>query len=477
MPKKAQDGRRVVIPLTEDVWADIVGSLGDEIITYSEGRYRGGPDELVLKYDCPKRTVDVLFTHPETGETALNGTRKREWFDITMWTHVRLAKAGLEAYPVRMGGTDERMMLQFVWPWWEDWWTKDRTLDDFLALSPVVLRCAGSPVDMPPDFKVAMRAELQRFGKDPRALTKQLDLFHRHQAGEWTMSAEVGLVLDTVPEDRALHALQQFYAETNYQGDGPGRMSAIEVRRTPNLEHRRLVFPMSRFLDRYGVSKYRTARGKLEYSGKERAQALKGLKDLVDKKFRLVWERVHWDKKGEERVDLIVDEAPLIQMVTGYENLTRKQANRVKACDDNGINADQVGFELWLNPVLIDGIDNFFALRDPLLHERIRAVVGGRYPVFVSRFIYWLCTKNTREVKIRIRKLARLMRMDKMILAQQWGRIRERLEQCYGVAYKLGYIDSWDRTKAASGEDMDVFRLTDQAVRRIVALPPGRLAV
>ena len=228
----------------------------------------------------------------------------------------------------------------------------------------------------------------------------------------------------------------------------------------------------AQYLKVYGVKKYKTSRGKKEFSGRESERALKALYDLSVKRCLFYYERKHWKKKKgnfEEIYDLICTIKPLIDMREGYEDLTKQERDKVKSGEhvkENDIKPKYL--EIVPCPILIDQINTYYVLKPANCYQEIE-LLFPRASKFVYRFINYLFTqasiksrkKTGWTIEINYLKLAYKLRMNNYIKSRQKKRIKEVLGRCYEIADKLNYLLSYEHVPGVK-EEKELIKLNPE---------------
>jgi len=267
--------------------------------------------------------------------------------------------------------------------------------------------------------RVSLHAEMQKFGKryDPR---KPLitDMVERDDVkttmGEKNIQT-IGLDL-SYSENRALFAVQKLLSDTDYKGNT--KPLSIQHMELPGME-----IKISDYLKAYGVKKYKTGRGKMEFSGTERKTAIKALTELTGRHFLFAYDRTNWGKKGaqtQERVEMV---SPVI--------MARKENSR--------------HLSLYPSPVLMDQINTYFVWMPSDLFER-----AGKDQTAVLFIEYLLCQAEQKRrsgrkyvIDLAPETLARVLRLDSLISTRQWNRVRDKLNNLYNVGKEIGYIEEY----------------------------------
>jgi hypothetical protein len=261
---------------------------------------------------------------------------------------------------------------------------------------------------------------------------------------------EAGLSL-SLTENKALFALQKLLDKTNYKGNIDGRNATPENSFRYNGFLPRIQFTPAEFLEAYGLKRTMTGRGYQEFNNNERNEAMKALRALADRKFKILYERKRWDKKGKDVTDVIITESSLIQIIWGLIGLT---AEEKKKWDDGRFSEnelmDRSTVAVEFAPILVDQIDGYFILIPSSFYEDIKAQVpAAKYSQYIPMFLEWLIlqaeiqrrAKTGWKIEINYKKLAEKLGMGKLIKQRKSKEIQANLQECYDIAIKLGYID------------------------------------
>ncbi len=314
----------------------------------------------------------------------------------------------------------------------------------------------------------------------------QLSLLENADIKEQAEEQEISIIgiEPTKSRERAIFAIQKMLNDTAYRGnlpgetfDGTGPIKFKGYRPT-------LRFSPTEYLEAYGVSKVRTSRGKMEYSGKERREALQALKDLALQRFILVYKRRYW-RGGKEVVDRIETIAQLVEITQGWEALTRAEDAALDAGEATGATDKKLSMiEAKPHPVFVDQLDSNFILKPANYLQEIK-VMYPNASKFVYSFIEYLWAeggnrrgKNTGWIiEINYRLLAEKLRMDSRIKNRKWKEIRQTLNECYRVAENRGYILGHETIPGSTVTEKEVIRLNPARFtnKAIEAAKPGGL--
>jgi hypothetical protein len=316
--------------------------------------------------------------------------------------------------------------------------------------------------------RASLHLEKQKFGKKPLP---------------YGIQDVIGIDL-TQAQGQALFAIQRLLQETEYRGNLPpepydGNNIWKFSGKLPVLK-----FSPAQYLEAFGVKKYQTARGYMEFSGEERKDALKALIDLAIKQHIFVYKRVYWEKtkKGQdqERINRIETIDTLIKISRGWEALTKQEDSIL----DNGKTTRGTDDKLkviFLSPcpILVDQIDTYFSLKRATCYQEIRLLIG-----YASKYVYHfvdflLAEVAQREIKSKGKgnqnwtierspeTLAYNLRMNTWLKKKQWKQIRESLKKCYETAQKLGYLTGYEMDVKGKTTTLDRLILNPEKFRRM----------
>lgn len=320
-----------------------------------------------------------------------------------------------------------------------------------------------------PPVKASLHTELQKFGHKPDP--RQPGLFDRFldDTRKEIEKKDVDVIgIDITPaQEQALFGLQTLLTRTNYKGNLPGEM--IDDRGFKFKGHLpALEFTPAQYLEAYGLKKSLTGRGKEEYDGKDRAEALQALVDLAKKQVLFVYKTEYrvenpLTKKRELRIDRIETIATLIKIIRGWEALTKKEDALLDKGTHTGATDEKLkAIAIEPAPILVQDIDSYFVLKPANYIQEINL----RYPWpnrpsrFTLGLINWLITQA--ELKRRKRQplvietsletIAYALRMEAWIKGRQTKRIREIITKGYRIAQELGYLLSYSTVQGQTKE-------------------------
>lgn len=289
------------------------------------------------------------------------------------------------------------------------------------------------------EYKSPVETELQKFGKSGQ---EQLELFGPKV--EESPEVEVTGLDFNVSQDKAFGALQKLLADNNYRGQS--QKPHYDDIREDYYKLPKIEINYSDYYEAYGLE--RDSSGK--YTNRRQVkQAKQALREM-----ELPW-RITVSKKRENgKYDVATKRTQLVEIERYYYNREEDEKVRIQ----KGQATDKANrLVIIYQPLFIAKIQDFYVLKDPELHKRIRETVDSkRYSEAVPRFIDWLNTTNyeakyNKDFKwwkdphtIGREKLAYKLRLDGYIERRQWSYIDDRIEQACEVAQDLDFLFKYD---------------------------------
>jgi hypothetical protein len=336
--------------------------------------------------------------------------------------------------------------------------------------------------------KVGLHTELQKFGHRPPS--KQLGLFDslfdetKKEITEKSIEV-IGLDISRA-QNQALFAIQKLFTETNYKGNIPGREEDSRAFHfkgyLPALE-----FSPAQYLEAFGLTKHKTARGWEEYSGDDRRDALRALIDLAKKSFILVYKRkypITVKGKKELAIDRIETIAPLFRMTRGWEALKKYEDRTL----DGGQSTQAIDEKLKAiaiepAPILVQDIHSYFVLKPANYIQEINLLYPwpDRPSKFTFHLIDWLIAQAELKrrhnqpliIEMNFIEIAYALRMDVYIKTNQLKRIRQILTKGYKIARELGYLLSYSTIQGQTKE-LERLELNPEKFERIKKIEEER---
>nr|WP_174967464.1 virulence factor [Chlamydia pneumoniae] len=278
----------------------------------------------------------------------------------------------------------------------------------------------------------------------------------------------------------ALAAIQKLLSATNYRGNAEGSYLSRETN-TFKFEGiiPRIKFSRSEYLEAYGVKKYKTARNKYEFGGKEALISLEALYHLGNQPYLIVATRKRWNR-GEEVVDRYQTFSPILRICEGWEGLTPKEN---KALDEgpfiNLVSTKHKGFIIEPCPIIVDQIDSYFVLKPANMYQEIKL----RFPnasKFTYTFLDWIVSTATRKkmnnpttkdwpdkLEIGFENLSYTLRMNRYITSRNWKKIETAINRCIEIAIELKWLTKHERIQGKTILKKEVFYLNKTKFQQI----------
>lgn len=306
--------------------------------------------------------------------------------------------------------------------------------------------------EKPETYRAGLHLELQKFEdtKRDRKRDRQLMLFNTEEAGVTKSLPPTGLNL-SVPEDRALAAIQKLLDRTDYNGHE--RKETEDIGFVFNGEVPVLNITYTDFLEAYGLKRHGGS-----YGGALAEQALEALNSLATVDRHIFYER----KRPDGKYDVIRKSCPLIRLtkLTAWKGL--KPEERERPPEEKAAR----GFSIKVSPPFIDQLETFFVRKPVSLHEDIKQITGGRLPRATLQLLNWLLTLDIPVLNIDESRLFEKLGLLSDIEARHKTRAETKLQEALSIAYKLAYL-----TEPASqdGTGVYTFRLNPEKCSRITA--------
>jgi hypothetical protein len=324
----------------------------------------------------------------------------------------------------------------------------EQELEELETGQPGALQIDRLAVDGGRLYKASMHTELQKFGS-----TDRLSLLDPEPEEEPVQITGLDL---TVSQDKALQAIQILLDRTDHKGNRPGQPAQSDGYRGYQVP--RLAVTFSDYFEAYGLEP--------ATDGWARAHqdALEALHDLAEERWRIVYKRRTFDG-GKERWQVIAPERP-VSMITlwrAYNDLETEEVERLER-GDKLLDGRAIGLVIDCNPVLIDQIESFYALKPEGLHEEIQQLYPGkRVSRTISLFIEWLLTLNLSEITISEDKLLQKLRLyESFYEHRNKSRIRDRIKQACEAAQERGFLLDWQKNR----KGQYVFKLNPERCQR-----------
>lgn len=326
-------------------------------------------------------------------------------------------------------------------------------------------------------IRSALHLEKMKFPDVPAPYQPHfLDLLSSSRKAEVEEHSIEAIGIDlSLSEKKAVFSIQRLLEETNYKGNLP----AMSFPNNPfnfSGDVVSLRFTLPQYLEAYGVSKYRTAREKEEYSGAEREQAIQALYNLSVKRFLFVYKRKYWEN-GKEKVDRVEAVDSMIKILRDWRGLTTEEDSQLDRGQETPSTNAKLTIEIRPSIIFVDQITSYFVLKPANYLEEIKIILGSR----ASNHVYTLVDFLQAEVALRYNRSrgkgvtnwlikynyktwATKLRMDKYLKKRQHKRVREMLNKTYEALKELGYLLKYETTHGKTKE-LDVLTMNPQKYR------------
>jgi hypothetical protein len=273
----------------------------------------------------------------------------------------------------------------------------------------------------------------------------------------------MGLDLNTA-ELYTLFALQKIFAASDYQGNLFGISNEQEVELLDGYNHpaghRGAVpyfkFSRSDFLEAYGLTKRKTARGKMEYGGRESERAIQTMISLFGRKFQIDYSYRYVHGKREEINLMRVEESLIEPFGRMWEGLNQQEYEALKRGETNQAIEKKLTQFIIRPSVLLLFIKDYFALKPQDFHQQIAKALKrvspeqyvSKYTVLICEFV-WLqgvmrrVANQSFTMSRSLENLAYNLRMMPLIQKREWKRIRALITEGLNVAKEMALLDDY----------------------------------
>ena len=313
-------------------------------------------------------------------------------------------------------------------------------------------------------IKVASHLQKQ----NPGLLQREVWEMERDHPGQMMMfskssSGKGDICIETLGLDftgglyNARFAVQKLFNETNYLGNGETYMAPSNPYGYEGYLPR-VITTKSKYLEAYGVTKFMTGRGKMEYSAAESKIAMKHLRDLQNPVTLLLWKP---DENGGAKFARKVT-VPIISLISeDAENLSPEEVERFTQRGE----LDSPGnvLQIVAGIPLVYGLDNFFMQLPAGYLNEIKKIKphASKYLYNFVNLVFLHATSNHRTktvppLDIKLSTLAGRLRMHSLVSSQQKARIRRNIEKICKDVTDLGYLTNYrfEKCKSSSEEKL-----------------------
>ncbi len=292
----------------------------------------------------------------------------------------------------------------------------------------------------PETYRAGLHLELQKFpdSRRDKRRDRQLLFFDTGEPGVIQRLPATGLNL-SVPEDRALSAIQKLLDKTGYEGHEQIEVNSEDFKYRGTLPVLKTTY--TEYLEAYGLKRYKGS-----FKGAQVEQAIAALYSLA-KVYRYLY---HERKRRDGKYDVIMSSSPLIRLTghIGWRGLTEEEKSQPP--EEKAIR----GFSISVSPLFVEQLHTFFVLKPVSLHADIKQVTGGRLPRTTLQLLNWLLTCDILKVKIDESRLFEKLGLSADIEARHKTRAETKLQEAMNTAYALNYL-----TEPASQDGTGVYTL------------------
>lgn len=318
----------------------------------------------------------------------------------------------------------------------------------------------------PATIKSPVHLERLKYGKRPSTNQAENQFFDSTQLTETDV---IGLNLDK-KHQHALNAIQKMLYDTRFLGNAQG----TELDGANSFKFRgylpRIRFTRAEYLDAYGVKRFKTARDKWEFGGKESTEAMSALYDLAKQSYIIVGKRIYFEN-NVEKVDRYQTCSPIIKICEGWEGLSKKEDRDL---DNNfespGARKKHKGFLVEPCPLLVDQVSSHFVIKPANMYQEIKLKTANASK-YTYTFIDWILNAATLKrrkspkgtwpdtLEVSREALAYQLRLEAYIKARYWKRIDEIIQKCIQHAITLNWITKHEQVEGKTVEKLDRFVL------------------
>ncbi len=277
-------------------------------------------------------------------------------------------------------------------------------------------------------YKVPMHLDLQSFISE-KSLKKseQIELFSNFEARE--SEIKIGLSHLSDAGFSALEAVKKLIARYSFVGNRETEeMLSNTFGRT---RYPRIEISKSEYYEAYGIE--RDSRG--WFGGAKVLQtALNGLLELTETQHMLITRKSWTEGNSREEVFKILKiHSPLITVIEGYEGLTSKEAERVKAGKEIAKDSFLV---IELSPVFTLDSDNYYLVRRLNKDKVIKSLAGRSTKTYHQLFelTNYFEQRGIERLEIGIKRLAEITGLEYYIEQRHTTKLINRLKKLMSLA-------------------------------------------
>lgn len=216
---------------------------------------------------------------------------------------------------------------------------------------------------------------------------------------------------------------------------------------------------------------YKEYLGEENYSGKEIENVKTTLKELVEKKFLIVYERkrkVKVSSRTETRTETRTDRLELFQslihVISFLEDLTDTEVKKLDGRNGEEIREKKGELIIALNPVVTDQITSKYVEYPSDINKRTVIAAGGHRHVTESIIAlrdYMLRELSAKRYKPEMNadKLPYMLKLENCVKSNRKKRIKQRIDDAIVAVRSLGLIQDVEITNGAEGQKKYIFTL------------------
>lgn len=277
-------------------------------------------------------------------------------------------------------------------------------------------------------YRVPMHLDLQSFVSE-KSLKKpeQIELFSGFEAKD--SDIKIGLSHLSDAGFSALEAVKKLIARYSFVGNRETEeMLSNTFGRT---RYPRIEISKSEYYEAYGIE--RDSRG--WFGGAKVLQtALNGLLELTETQHMLITRKSWTEGNSREEVFKILKiHSPLITVIEGYEGLTSKEAERVKAGKEIAKDSFLV---IELSPVFTLDSDNYYLVRRLNKDKVIKSLAGRSTKTYHQLFelTNYFEQRGIERLEIGIKRLAEITGLEYYIEQRHTTKLINRLKKLMSLA-------------------------------------------
>ncbi len=325
-----------------------------------------------------------------------------------------------------------------------------------------------------PLIKSPVHLEALKQGHHPESLQLKFPFYKNENPAQVDV---IGLNLDK-KHRHALNAIQKLLAYTKYKGNTTGTTHNGDNSFNFTGYLPRIKFTRAEYLEAYGVKKYKTSRGKWEFSGRDANEALGALGDLATQNHLIVSKRKRFES-GHEVIDRIQTVSPVLKIFEGWNKLTKKEdVDLDNNFESESTNEKHAGFLVEPCPLLVDQIETYFVLKPANMYQEIKLKVpsASKYVyAFIDLILHEAHLKKSKDkqknwpkiIEFSRENLAYKLRLDGYIKSRNWKRIGQILSKCVQVATSLGWISKHEESPGKTVKILDRFFISQKKFEEI----------